>query len=63
MNQRRKTHIVQKNTYLYQKMMNLSEPKHWPTLNTVIMVEHTIKDMEESVSTIPQIKRATTKKS
>jgi len=30
---------------------------HWPTLNTVIMVEETIKKMNESVVKIPEIKR------
>ena len=30
---------------------------HWPTLNTVIMVEETIQKLNESVVSIPQIKR------
>lgn len=29
---------------------------HWPTLNTVIMVEKTLKDMDESVITIAELK-------
>jgi len=29
---------------------------HWPTLNTVIMVEDTIKKSKASIITIPQIK-------
>jgi len=30
---------------------------HWPTLNTVIMVERTLKEMNESVITIADLKR------
>ncbi len=30
---------------------------HWPTLNTVIMVEDTLKDMNESVISIAELKR------
>ncbi|MEK6926015.1 MAG: hypothetical protein AABW50_01935 [Nanoarchaeota archaeon] len=30
---------------------------HWPTLNTVIMVENTLKNMKESVVSIAQLKR------
>jgi hypothetical protein len=30
---------------------------HWPTLNTVIMVEDTLKNMDESVISIAEIKR------
>lgn len=33
------------------------KPKHWPTLNTVIMVENTLKNMDESVITIAELKR------
>lgn len=33
------------------------EPAHWPTLNTVIMVEETIKKSNESVVSIAEIKR------
>lgn len=33
------------------------KPKHWPTLNTVIMVEETLKNMDESVITIAEFKR------
>ena len=32
-------------------------PIHWPTLNTVIMVEETLKNMNESVITIAELKR------
>ena len=31
--------------------------KHWPTLNTVIMVEDTLKKMDESVISVPDLKR------
>jgi len=30
---------------------------HWPTLNTVIMVESTLKNMNESVISIAELKR------
>lgn len=30
---------------------------HWPTLNTVMMVEDTLKNMNESVLSIAEIKR------
>lgn len=39
------------------KAMTLQEIKHSPTLNTVIMVENVIKNANESVITIPEIKR------
>lgn len=31
--------------------------EHWPTLNTVIMVEKIVKRINESVITIPELKR------
>jgi len=31
--------------------------QHWPTLNTVIMVENTLKNIEESVISIAELKR------
>ena len=31
--------------------------EHSPTLNTVLMVENTLKDMNESLITIPELKR------
>lgn len=37
--------------------MTIQETKHSPTLNTVIMVENVIKNANESVITIPEIKR------
>ncbi|MEK6906211.1 MAG: hypothetical protein AABW81_01170 [Nanoarchaeota archaeon] len=30
---------------------------HWPTLNTVIMVENTLKGMNESIISIAELKR------
>ena len=30
---------------------------HWPTLNTVIMVENTLKNIDESIATIAELKR------
>ena len=30
---------------------------HWPTLNTVIMVEETLKNMDESVISVAELKR------
>jgi len=37
----------------------IQEPKleHAPTLNTVLMVENTLKNMEESIITIAELKR------
>src|SRR3989344_3551752 len=32
-------------------------PVHWPTLNTVIMVEDTLKNMDESVISVADLKR------
>ncbi len=33
------------------------KPKHWPTLNTVIMVENTLKKTDESVISVAELKR------
>ena len=33
------------------------KPQHWPTLNTVIMVERTLKKMEGSVMSVADLKR------
>ena len=33
------------------------KPAHWPTLNTVIMVEDAIKKMKESITSIAELKR------
>ena len=38
-------------------VMNMQELEHAPTLNTVIMVENTLKGMEGSVITVAQLKR------
>ncbi len=35
----------------------LQKLKHAPTLNTIIMVENTLKNMDESVITIAELKR------
>lgn len=35
----------------------LQKQKHWPTLNTVIMVERTLKNMDESLITVAELKR------
>jgi len=34
------------------------KPLHWPTLNTVIMVENALKEMPNSVMTIAELKRS-----
>lgn len=33
------------------------KPSHWPTLNTVIMVEETLKNVNESVISVAELKR------
>jgi len=33
------------------------KPVHWPTLNTVMMVEDTLKNMNESAISIAELKR------
>lgn len=38
-------------------MSQSQKPIHWPTLNTVIMVEETLKNMDESVMSVAQLKR------
>lgn len=37
--------------------VNVLRPKHSPTLNTVLMVEDTLKSMDESVVTIAELKK------
>ena len=37
--------------------MIVKKTHHWPTLNTVIMVEKTLKDIDESVIKISELKR------
>lgn len=38
-------------------MLLRKKPVHWPTLNTVIMVEDVLKKMSESVISIAELKR------
>lgn len=33
------------------------KPEHWPTLNTVIMIENILKNMNESIISIAELKR------
>ena len=33
------------------------KPEHWPTLNTVIMIENVLKNMDESMISIAELKR------
>lgn len=40
-----------------RKIKNQQENIHWPTLNTVIMVEDTLKNMNESVISVAELKR------
>ena len=39
------------------RTLHKEKPAHWPTLNTVIMVERTLKNMDESVVSIANLKR------
>jgi hypothetical protein len=47
---------------MYQKVINmvqelmLGKVRHSPTLNTILMVEKTIKNTDESIVTVPYIK-------
>jgi 3-oxoacyl-[acyl-carrier-protein] synthase III len=38
-------------------VIKMQELKHSPTLNTVIMVEETLKNMDESVISVAELKR------
>jgi len=38
-------------------MQQSKTPIHWPTLNTVIMVEDTLKKMNDSIISIAELKR------
>jgi len=40
-----------------KKIQKVESKVHWPTLNTVIMVEETLKKMNESVISIAELKR------
>ncbi len=42
---------------MLQMTKDKKKPIHWPTLNTVIMVENTLKKMNESVISIAELKR------
>ena len=35
----------------------IGKQRHWPTLNTVIMVEKVLRDIEESVISVADLKR------
>lgn len=37
--------------------VNIPRLKHSPTLNTVLMVEHTLKEMDESVVSVAELKK------
>ena len=39
------------------RQIKQEKPAHWPTLNTVIMVEDTLKNMNESVISVAELKR------
>ena len=39
------------------KIIHKEKPLHWPTLNTVIMVENTLKKIGESVVSVAELKR------
>jgi len=39
------------------KIIHKEKPMHWPTLNTVIMVEKTLKEIGESVVSVAELKR------
>ena len=40
-----------------KKIEKQERQAHWPTLNTVIMVEETLKKMNESIISIAELKR------
>jgi hypothetical protein len=40
-----------------KKIQNSKVKVHWPTLNTVMMVEETLKKMNESIISIAELKR------
>ena len=39
------------------KLTQMPKPEHWPTLNTVIMVEDTLRKSGKSVISIAELKR------
>jgi len=40
-----------------KKIQNIEAKVHWPTLNTVMMVEDTLKNADESVISVAELKR------
>jgi len=40
-----------------KKIQNIERKIHWPTLNTVMMVEDTLKNMNESIISVAELKR------
>ena len=40
-----------------KKNRNIKRKIHWPTLNTVMMVEDTLKNMNESLISVAELKR------
>ena len=38
-------------------MQKLQKPEHWPTLNTVIMVENILKKIDDSIVNMVELKR------
>ncbi len=40
-----------------KKIQNSEAKVHWPTLNTVMMVEETLKNSDESVISVAELKR------
>ena len=38
-------------------MLLEKKPLHWPTLNTVIMIEETLKKTDKSIITVPELKK------
>lgn len=39
------------------QILKTKKPEHWPTLNTVIMVENVIRKSNESIISIAELKR------
>ena len=42
---------------IQMQLQQEQKPEHFPTLNTVLMVEETLKNMDESVISIADLKR------
>jgi len=45
------------NSAISKTKLKEKEPEHWPTLNTVIMVENSLKKMNESIVSVAELKR------